>query len=157
MLRLVPDAPLPVDATGLAAVAAAALRPRPAPTVDLQHIRRSYLSIRDAAVALLGALPDDEASLFAELAEGRPRGDRVVLFLALLELFKLGYVDLEQPDLAGPLVVSRREGGVDLESLVEPDVDDGGGPASPQGPAGDADDGASGPAGSERPMAEAQA
>jgi segregation and condensation protein A len=125
MLRLVPDAPLPVDARGLAALAAAAMRPRPVPTVDLQHIRRSYLSIRDAALSLLGALPDDAASLFSDLAVGRPRGDRVVLFLALLELFKLGYVDLEQDDLAGPLVVSRRDGGVDLESLVESDVDDG--------------------------------
>jgi len=121
MLRLVPETPLPVDAEALARMAAGALRPRPVETVDLRHIRRSYLTIRDAALALLGALPTDEAALFAQLAGERPRGDRVVLFLALLELFKLGYVDLEQPDLAGPLVVSRREGGVDLESIVESD------------------------------------
>jgi len=121
MVRLVPVAPLQVDAEGLARLAARALRPRVAERVDLRHIRRSYLSIRDAAISLLGALPDDEATEFHTLADGRARGDRVVLFLALLELFKLGYLDLEQADASAPLVVSRREGGVDLESLVEPE------------------------------------
>ena len=124
LMRLVPVAPLQVDAEGLARSAAHALRPRIAERVDLRHIRRSYLSIRDAAIALLGALPDDEATEFRELAGDRPRGDRVVLFLALLELFKLGYLDLEQAGASEPLVVSRREGGVDLESLTEPGPDD---------------------------------
>lgn len=119
LVRLVPEAPLPVDPEGLARLAARALRPRVAERVDLRHIRRSYLSIRDAALALLGALPDEEATEFGELAGDRPRGDRVVLFLALLELFKLGYLDLEQDGFDAPLVVSRREGGRDLESLVE--------------------------------------
>lgn len=124
LVRLVPVAPLQVDRDGLARLAAHALRPRVAERVDLRHIRRSYLSIRDAAIALLGALPDDEATEFRELAGDRPRGDRVVLFLALLELFKLGYLDLEQASASEPLVVSRREGGVDLESLTEPGPDD---------------------------------
>jgi segregation and condensation protein A len=120
--RLVPEAPLPVDAEGLAALAAAATAPRPTPTVDLAHIRRTYLSIREAATQVLDALPPaGEPTTFDTLAEGRERGDRVVLFLALLELFKLGHVALEQEDLRAPLGVERRDGGHDLDSLVYDD------------------------------------
>ncbi len=123
-LRLVPETALPIDAEGLAALAAAATAPRPEPEVDLTHIRRSYLTIRDAAVQVLEAIPaPGERAAFASLVEGRQRGDRVVLFLALLELFKLGHVDLEQPDLRAALAVERRSGGHDLASLTEDDFD----------------------------------
>ena len=124
MMRLVPDIPLPVDAAGLAALAAAATAPRPDPEVDLTHIRRSYLTIRDAALQVLSAIPEPgERAAFATLVDGRGRGDRVVLFLALLELFKLGHVDLDQPDLRAALAVERRSGGRDLESLTDEDLD----------------------------------
>ncbi len=125
--RLVPDTPLPIDADGLAALAAAATTPTPQPAVDLSHIRRSYLTIREAAMQVLSSLPDDGAvSSFRELAADRHRGDRVVLFLALLELFKLGHVDLDQPDHRGPLSVARRSLGEDLAALVDAveEVDD---------------------------------
>lgn len=124
--RLVPETPLPVDAAGLAALAAAATAPTPEEPVDLSHIRRSYLTIREAALQVLDALPErEEPRSFRELVEGRGRGDRVVLFLALLELFKLGHVDLHQSDHRGRLDVLRREGGDDLDAIVEePDADD---------------------------------
>ncbi len=118
--RLVPPTPLSVDAAGLAALAAAALQPTPDPEVDLSHIRRSYLTIREAALEVLGRLTDPGArAAFAELSADRERGDRVVLFLALLELFKLGHVDLEQSDHHGPLHVARRTGGTDLAAIVD--------------------------------------
>jgi hypothetical protein len=95
----VPTTPLPIDAVGLARLAAAALAPEPEAEVDLSHIRRSYLTIREAALQVLGRLEEPGArAAFAELSADRARGDRVVLFLALLELFKLGHVDLEQVD-----------------------------------------------------------
>jgi len=120
--RLVPTTPLPIDATGLARLAAAALAPEPAAEVDLSHIRRSYLTIREAALQVLGLLEEPGArAAFTELSADRERGDRVVLFLALLELFKLGHVDLEQSGIAAPLLVARRDGGVDLDALVEDD------------------------------------
>ena len=120
--RLVPQTPLPIDAEGLAALAAAATAPRPERTVDLSHIRRSYLTIRDAAMQVLAALPDGRTRApFRELVADRGRGDTVVLFLAVLELFKLGHVDLDQPDHRGPLAVERRQGGYDLDSIVEED------------------------------------
>ena len=118
--RLVPPTPLPIDAEGLATLAAAALQPAPPPEVDLSHIRRSYLTIREAAIEVLGRLADPGArAAFAELSADRERGDRVVLFLALLELFKLGHVDLDQPDHQGPLLIARRTEGTDLAAIVD--------------------------------------
>ncbi len=118
--RLVPTTPLPIDAVGLARLAAAALAPEPEAEVDLSHIRRSYLTIREAALQVLGRLDEPGAqAAFAELSADRERGDRVVLFLALLELFKLGQVDLDQPEPAAPLLVARRAGGLDLDAIVE--------------------------------------
>jgi hypothetical protein len=46
-----------------------------------------------------------------------------VLFLAVLELFKLGHVELDQPDHRGPLEVERRVGVQDLDAIVEEDDD----------------------------------
>jgi segregation and condensation protein A len=128
LLRLVPATPLPIDANGLAALAAAATAPRPAPEVDLTHIRRSYVTIREAADQILAALPEPgEHTAFPTLTAGRERGDRVVFFLALLELFKLGQVDLDQPDLRAAMGIQRRAGGQELEELRdddEPGADD---------------------------------
>ncbi len=125
MLRLVPETNLTIDAAGLAGLAASALAPRPEPEVDLSHIRRTYLTIRDAALQVLDALPDEGARIdYRALVEGRDRGDRVVLFLAVLELFKLGHVDLDQADYRSPLAVSRRTGGDDLAAITDEDVED---------------------------------
>ncbi len=124
ILRLVPQTALPVDAAGLAALAAAATTPTPQAPVDLSHIRRSYLTIREAAVQVLSALPSvGERAAFRTLVGDRARGDRVVLFLAVLELFKLGQVDLAQPDHRGTLEVGRLVERFDLD-LIEDETDD---------------------------------
>jgi segregation and condensation protein A len=123
--RLVPAIDLPIDVDGLAALAASVTAPTPDAEVDLSHIRRSYLTIREAALQVLDALPElGEAGRFRALVADRGRGDRVVFFLAVLELFKLGHVDLRQPDLRGPLEVARTSGGTDLASLVDEDDED---------------------------------
>lgn len=106
--RLSPAAPLSLDASGLAALAATALRPRPTPTIDLQHVHEAYLSIREAAASLLRWLRDDRAAELDELVEGRSLGDRIAFFLALLELYKLDQVDLTQDGVRGPIGVRRR-------------------------------------------------
>lgn len=122
---LVPEAPLPVDARGLAALAAATLTPTPERSVDLSHIRRSYVSVREASLTLLGSLGESGTERpFGELVAGRTRGDRVVFFLALLELFKLGHVELEQPDHRGTMTVARADGGRDLASMLDELTDD---------------------------------
>jgi segregation and condensation protein A len=123
--KLVPDTPLPISAEQLAALAARATAPTPERTVDLSHIRRSYVSVRDASLALLTALPDSGVErAFPDLVRGRTRGDRVVFFLALLELFKLGHVQLEQPGHHATLQVARTAGGRDLDSMLDELTDD---------------------------------
>ncbi|MEX0868443.1 MAG: ScpA family protein [Nitriliruptoraceae bacterium] len=120
ILRLVPETALPINVDGLAALAAAATAPRPKPEIDLAHIRRTYLTIRDAARQVLDALPSVGSRVdYRTLVTGRDRGDRVVVFLALLELFKLGHVELEQSAGRGPIEVERRDGWEDLASLTD--------------------------------------
>jgi segregation and condensation protein A len=121
--RLVPDAALQVDPAGLAALAAAATAPRPEPRVDLSHIRKSYISIRDAARLVLSAVPSEGARrTFRALVGDHGRGDRVVFFLALLELYKLGHLDLVQEHFRAELEIERRPGGRDLDSLTDDDL-----------------------------------
>jgi segregation and condensation protein A len=118
--RLVPETPLPIDVNGLAALAAIATAPKPEPRVDLSHIRKSYISIRDAARVVLTAVPSAGATrTFRALVEHYGRGDRVVFFLAMLELYKLGHLDLVQEHLRADIEVQRREGGHDLASLTD--------------------------------------
>ncbi len=96
MLRVLRPVSIPLSPTQLAALAAAVCAPVPEAAVDLQHIRRSTISVREAAELVLAVLDDDRVLTFPELASGRTRTDRVALFLSILELFKLGAVDLEQ-------------------------------------------------------------
>lgn len=96
MLRVLRPVAIPLSPEQLAALAAAVSTPVPEAAVDLQHIRRSTISIREAAELVLAVLDDDRVLTFPELAQGRTRTDRVALFLSILELFKLGAVDLEQ-------------------------------------------------------------
>jgi segregation and condensation protein A len=118
--RLVPETPLTIDVEGLARLAAVATLPRPEPRVDLSHIRKSYISIRDAARLVLAAIPSEGARrTFRALVADHGRGDRVVFFLALLELYKLGHLDLAQDHFRAEIEVERRPGGRDLESLTD--------------------------------------
>lgn len=119
--RLVPDTTLAIDPAGIARLAAIALEPPPVEEVSLEHVRRATLSIRDATRALLGRLGRGTAR-FDDLTAGRERHERVVFFLAALELYKLGHLELDQPDLHGPIEVSHRDGGRDLESVTDEEL-----------------------------------
>jgi len=119
---LVPDAPLDLSVDDLARMAALATRPRPEPVVEFGHIRRTFISIQDAATSVLDRLgAPGGSSVFSRLITGRTRGDAVVFFLALLELYKLGHLELEQPDHHADLTVSRTESIGDLSVLSELD------------------------------------
>jgi segregation and condensation protein A len=120
--RLVPDTTLGVDVHAIARLAALATAPPPVEIVDLAHVRRSTISIRDATAALLSRLAGG-TGFFDDLADGRERHERVVFFLAALELYKLGHLDLDQPDFAGPLSVRATAGGHDMLSIADGDLD----------------------------------
>jgi segregation and condensation protein A len=96
MLRVLRPVAIPLSPADLARLAASVFAPVPEATVDLGHIRRSSISVREAADLVLAVLSDDKVLTFSDLAQGRVRSDRVALFLSLLELFKIGAVDLEQ-------------------------------------------------------------
>ena len=118
--RLVPDADLAIGVEDLARLAAMATAPRPEPTIRIDHIRRSFISIQDAAGRVLDAvLRPGDTTAFVELVTGQRRGDAIVFFLAMLELYKLGHLDLEQPDHHGELTVQRRDADTDLSVLDE--------------------------------------
>ncbi len=117
--RLVPDAPLDLEVADLARIGARVTAPRPDPAVGLDHIRRTFLSIRDAAGLVLERLGTvGTTATFDELVAGRSRSEAVVVFLAALELYKLGHVDLAQDEHRGPLAVARREEAADLRVLT---------------------------------------
>jgi segregation and condensation protein A len=93
---LTPDPLAGVTALDLQAAFLRATAPKPGPRVDLHHITALMASVPQALAELLDELPRLRITTFRRLAEGRPTIEVVVRFLALLELFKDGRVDLRQ-------------------------------------------------------------
>ncbi|HEV2754891.1 MAG TPA: ScpA family protein [Actinomycetota bacterium] len=89
----------------LGALAAALLAPRPAPEVDVSHVAPIRATVRDAILEVAGFLSSRPGpAAFRELCSGvSERIDVVVRFLALLELFKAGAVDLVQVERFGDI------------------------------------------------------
>jgi segregation and condensation protein A len=85
--------------------------------VDLYHVTPIRASVSDAIDRLFGALTGCEQLSFFDLTAGEPdRLEVIVRFLAVLELFKRGLVDIEQAAAFGDLVVrSRRPEGEEEE------------------------------------------
>jgi segregation and condensation protein A len=124
---MVPD---PLERTRPEALRAAALRMFSAPpvvTVDVDHIAPVRASVRDAAETVLRLLPESEPMSFRALVSGAPhRLEVIVRFLAVLELYKQGMVDVLQFTNFGELLVRRLadgESALDAASLA--DWDDG--------------------------------
>lgn len=123
---LVPD---PLERVRPAAVRAAALRvlaAEPEPVVDTEHIAPVRASVRDAVDTLLRLLPASEPMSFRALVAGvDTRLELVVRFLAVLELYKQGMVDIIQFQNFGELLVRRlREGETALDVAGLDDWDD---------------------------------
>jgi len=107
--RLRPDAELPA-AGDLALLAARALAERPAPVVDLSHVQPARLTVREACGLVLGRLDHAGTAVpFDALTAGWGRADVVVGFLALLELYKLELIDLDQDGPDAELAVRRAD------------------------------------------------
>jgi len=105
--HLYPDVLEGVTAGELASIAAAALRPPPG--LDLSHVTPITFTVADAiemVTARLGEYGAAGAALFRELVEGcEDRIQVVVSFLALLELYRDGKVDLSQAETFGEIQV----------------------------------------------------
>jgi segregation and condensation protein A len=124
---LAPDPLESVPLPALLAAAKKALAPKaevPEVTTDAEHIAPIRASVRDAIETVLALLPDSRPISFRELAVGAgPKLEVIVRFLAVLELYKQGVVDLDQTDSFGDLVVRALAPGervaLDLDSLQE--------------------------------------
>lgn len=120
-------APDPLQRVALAALLAAARRglaPKVVEEVETTHIAPIRASVRDAIDTVLALLPAHGAVHFRELTYGvREKLEIIVRFLAVLELFKQGVIDLEQVESFGDLMVRPLEAGervaLDLSSLDE--------------------------------------
>jgi len=104
----------------------AALRMLAAPpvvVVDTDHIAPVRASVRDAVESVLRLLPESEPMSFRALVSGAPeRLEVIVRFLAVLELYKQGMVDILQFTNFGELLVRRLQVGesaLDVASLAD--------------------------------------
>jgi segregation and condensation protein A len=77
------------------------------PVVDLSHVTPMRISVADAVAELIHELPRVRHITFRRLTQDlTERIDVVVHFLALLELFKQGLVDLDQAETFGEMHVT---------------------------------------------------
>lgn len=115
--RFIGIAPDLLEATTVEDLRAAYLRataPKPVPHVDLSHLTPVKVTVAEAVEELVDELPRSGRLTFRELtAQLVDRIDVVVRFLAVLELYKQGAVELEQPETFGDITVVWT-GGVDL-------------------------------------------
>ena len=80
------------------------MTPRPKPVVSIEHIHSVRISVTEAVEELLDELPRMGRVTFRRLTEELvERLEIVVRFLAVLELFKQGFVELDQPAAFGDI------------------------------------------------------
>jgi segregation and condensation protein A len=124
---MAPDPLERVTRQALVKAARRGLAPKVETIVDTEHVAPVRASVRDAVEAVLITLPRDGAMSFHALVAGiEDRLEIIVRFLAILELFKQGVVDLLQVDTFGDLLVRRLAEGErvpDVASLDDWDDD----------------------------------
>jgi segregation and condensation protein A len=104
---MVPDLLAGTDANRLQAAAIRALTPRPVPIVDLFHVDPIRITVGDAVAELIDELPRTGTVSFRQLTSAlADRIEVIVRFLAVLELFKQGAVELEQVGRFGDITIA---------------------------------------------------
>ena len=121
---LVPDPLERLKLSRLRAAAQRAVTPRLVPHVEVDHIAPIRASVADAIDAVLELLPEGGTATFRELTRhAGARLDVIVRFLAVLELYKQGVVDLDQAATFGALTVHRVRGAGALDAASIADWD----------------------------------
>ena len=106
-IGLMPDLLAGVGPADLRAALVAAMAPKPAPRVDMDHVAPIRVSVREVADELAQELPRMGTVTFRGLTAGvEDRLAVVVRFLAVLELYKDGLVELDQATTFGDLRIS---------------------------------------------------
>lgn len=102
-----PDLLAGICGEDLAGAAAAALAERPAPRVAVEHILVDEVTVAEVVGRLASKLEGSGQLTFRQLTlEAASRIEIVVHFLALLELYKQGLIDLDQVETFGELSVT---------------------------------------------------
>jgi segregation and condensation protein A len=122
---LVPDPLSQVRPERLRDAARKALEARPLEEVETAHIAPIRASVADAISVVLDKLEVKDRLTFRELAGDAPtRLEAIVRFLAILELFKQGIVDLDQTENFGRLEIRRvADTELDAASIADWDLD----------------------------------
>jgi segregation and condensation protein A len=108
-LHLYPDVLAKASPEDLARIAASLLRPPP--PLDLHHVTPIRYSMEEAVSAVTTALGRSGRALFRDLvADCEERIHVVVRFLALLELYREGKVEIAQAETFGEIEVEWRGG-----------------------------------------------
>lgn len=103
---LVPDPLADITALQLRDAYERATKPQPKPVLDLFHVTPIKLTVAETVGALVAELPKaGRTSLRKLTAAATDRVEVVVCFLALLELYKQGSVELYQVSTFGTLAV----------------------------------------------------
>ncbi len=126
-LDLTPDLLANVKPVDLKAAFLRAVAPKPVPRVDLFHVTNIKANVTDAVAELLDELPLVGTISFRALTDALvDRLAVVVRFLAILELFKQGFIDLDQPRTFGDIqIVWLGRDRSELEELSPVDAYDG--------------------------------
>jgi segregation and condensation protein A len=106
LAELLPEVLLGLGPVEFAALAGRALAPRRVPTVSTSHLHVPTVSVREQAIIVAGRLRTGGPATFRSLiADCEVTIEIVARFLALLELYRDGYVGFDQVDALGELHV----------------------------------------------------
>lgn len=105
-LEIAPDLLEGVTSAQMRAAFVRATAPKPVPRVDITHLAAIRASVSDAVEELIDELPQLGRVTFRELTSSLvDRLEVVVRFLAVLELYKQGLIDIEQASSFGSIEV----------------------------------------------------
>ena len=118
--EVMPDMLEGTSLTSLRNAAIRALTPKPVPVVDLYHVSPITTTVADAVAELLDELPRAGRITFRRLtADLVDRVEVIIRFLAVLELYKQGAVEIDQPEWFGDIEVIWSAGEhFDAESII---------------------------------------
>jgi segregation and condensation protein A len=103
---LLPEVLLGVDPARFADLAAAVLRPKPPPTVGLDHLHAPAVSVAEHVAILRARLAELGEATFSVLTVDCANPLEVIArFMGLLELFREATIALDQPECFGELTV----------------------------------------------------
>jgi segregation and condensation protein A len=117
---LAPDPLERLSVHDIHAAAMRALEAKPSTEVRTDHVAPIRASVRDAIDTVLAMLPAVGTVTFVDLARGSSRRLEVIVrFLAVLELYKQGVIDLEQAHTFATLVVVPLGSTADVDLAAE--------------------------------------